>query len=212
MKIQYNKKLVFLNKAITITNNSGVYGVLDKNNQKIYIGSSNHVKRRYYEHASYLRNNKHWIRELQERWNLFGKDNFEFLVLEECLNFEAREQFYLSNNLDKRYNKSENITGKGRKVSEEAKNKIREARKNQIIPKEVYQKVKENKLKSNPNYYRDLALTNRKKIICNETGEIFRDCHEAGEKFNVNYQKIWKKLNNITKNGSLKYTFSYLNE
>lgn len=164
MKKLYNKIKVFNNEAKTITNNSGVYGVLDKNNQKIYIGSSNHVKRRYYEHASYLRNNKHWIEELQERWNLLGKDNFEFVVLEECLDYEDKEQFYLSNNLDKRYNKSEYIDSTGLKHSLETKEKLRVARSKYSIPPEAYKKAQKTLLSKNPNFYSEIGKLGQKKI------------------------------------------------
>lgn len=66
-------------------NKTGIYGIRDKNNGKIYVGQTlmNFGDRRD-SHFSLLRNGKHACSEMQEDFLLDGEDNFEFIVLCEC--------------------------------------------------------------------------------------------------------------------------------
>lgn len=59
----------------------GVYSVKNKVTGFAYIGSSNDVFKRIYVHRSLLRNNHSHSRKLQEAWNIYGEDNFQFSVL-----------------------------------------------------------------------------------------------------------------------------------
>lgn len=75
----------------------GVYKIINKVNGKFYIGSSDRIEIRKYEHWSALRNRTHFNTHLQNAWNLYGEGNFEFVIIEECepsVQFE-KEQFYL---------------------------------------------------------------------------------------------------------------------
>lgn len=63
---------------------SGIYKILNKINQKSYIGSSISVNDRKNCHFSNLRRNKHTNKFLQNAWNKYGENNFEFIVLEMC--------------------------------------------------------------------------------------------------------------------------------
>jgi ribosomal protein S27E len=75
----------------------GVYKITNIVNGKFYVGSSNNVKSRWYQHKSKLRENRHGNTHLQNAWNLYGEENFVFEVIEECepeFQFE-REQHYL---------------------------------------------------------------------------------------------------------------------
>lgn len=71
---------------------SAIYSILNKKNGKIYIGLTSNVKRRFKEHKSELRRNKHYNPYLQNAWNKYGESSFEFNILEYCLDEE------LSNN------------------------------------------------------------------------------------------------------------------
>lgn len=58
----------------------GVYKIKNKINNKIYVGESLNIERRWTEHITSLSNNKHHSYKLQEDWNKYGEDNFEFTV------------------------------------------------------------------------------------------------------------------------------------
>ena len=75
----------------------GVYKITNKVNDKIYIGSSNNVEKRWHQHKIQLRAGEHKNTHLQHAWDLYGEDNFIFEIIEECspeIQFE-REQHYL---------------------------------------------------------------------------------------------------------------------
>lgn len=77
-----------------------IYKILNNINNKFYIGSTNNYKRRWYQHKYKLKNNKHCNIYLQHAWNKYGKDNFEFIILEDGLTDDKniqfeREQYFL---------------------------------------------------------------------------------------------------------------------
>jgi group I intron endonuclease len=74
---------------------SGIYAV--RNENRSYIGSAVDIPGRWKRHRADLRVNKHHNPHLQNAWNKYGEDAFEFVILEECsaeLLLE-REQHYL---------------------------------------------------------------------------------------------------------------------
>lgn len=73
----------------------GIYGIVGVG--RIYIGSSTNVKKRHANHVSQLRRGVHHNHHLQNAWNKYGKDAFEFVVLEECEveRLIEREQWWL---------------------------------------------------------------------------------------------------------------------
>ena len=78
---------------------SGIYIIRCLIDNKILIGSTNCMYRRYFEHFSLLRENLHYNVFLQESYNRHGEENFTWEVVEECeesLLFE-REQYYFNN-------------------------------------------------------------------------------------------------------------------
>ena len=76
---------------------SGIYSITNKVNHKSYWGSSNNIMCRWYRHKSSLRKNKHENQHLQNAWNKYGENNFEFKIEEELpLNkLQETEQCYL---------------------------------------------------------------------------------------------------------------------
>lgn len=68
-----------------ISNNKiiiGIYQIKNIINNKIYIGSSKDIFRRWKEHKGLLNNKKHHSYRLQIDWNEYGESNFEFSILE----------------------------------------------------------------------------------------------------------------------------------
>lgn len=62
----------------------GVYQIKNKLNNKVYIGSSKGIECRFYEHRKKLRKNNHDNAYLQNSWNKYGENNFEFKIILEC--------------------------------------------------------------------------------------------------------------------------------
>lgn len=144
---------------------SGIYKILNKANNKFYIGSSDFIRRRWREHIVLLNSNKHYNSYLQNAWNKYGENTFEFSVIEYCDSkiLIQKEQFWLDwfkpydENIG--YNISfvaGNCSGVkhspefGQKVrerrlgtrhTEETKAKMSKAHKGSIMPKEAIDKI-----------------------------------------------------------------------
>jgi len=119
---------------------SGIYKITNQINGKCYIGSSNNIESRWQHHKSNLRKNKHSNTYLQNAWDKYGKDSFEFTVIEEVKNIGdllEREQYYMDK-MESEYNIAPKANRS--KMSEETRHKISKA----------------NKGKNHPNYGKDM--------------------------------------------------------
>lgn len=93
-----------------------------------------YIKRRWNEHKIKLRKDKHYNQYLQNSWNKYGKESFDFIIIEKInLNNKQklkeklieREQFYLDK-INPEYNILPNAyTFFGHSLTEEHKNKIK---------------------------------------------------------------------------------------
>jgi len=83
---------------------SGIYKIVNKFNNKIYIGSSINLNRRLKDHIYHLIKNNHHSLLLQRSWNKYGFEYFDIEILEFCdkNRLQEREQYYLD--LYKSYN------------------------------------------------------------------------------------------------------------
>lgn len=61
----------------------GIYKIVNKINQHAYYGRAVNFKKRWSRHKTDLNKNKHHCKYLQNAWNLYGSDNFEFVIIEE---------------------------------------------------------------------------------------------------------------------------------
>jgi group I intron endonuclease len=62
----------------------GIYKIINKVNNNFYIGSTKNSSVRFYRHRNDLRNNRHDNARLQNAWNLYGEENFIFIIETEC--------------------------------------------------------------------------------------------------------------------------------
>jgi len=134
-----------------------VYHIQSKTSGKAYYGSTTNFKRRTNQHTYLLHRNMHHSMHLQNAWNTYGQDDFLIEIIkifenqEDMLSFEKS---LLSDDLRKTYNVSTEVNKqhrlnrphsaetkaklsvlfKGRTVTEETKEKIRQARKLQSSP------------------------------------------------------------------------------
>lgn len=63
---------------------SGIYKITNVTNGKVYVGSAVNFDTRWKEHVRELRKGIHHSSALQNAWNKYGEDNFEFSIIEEC--------------------------------------------------------------------------------------------------------------------------------
>lgn len=90
--------------------NTGVYCIINKINNKIYVGQSKNLIKRKKEHFMSLEGGYHKNPHLQRAYDKYGKENFFFKLLMYCKNNELDfyEDFFIkvfdSTNRDKGYN------------------------------------------------------------------------------------------------------------
>lgn len=66
---------------VSLLFNPGIYKITCLKNNKVYIGQSNNLLVRLGRHAEKLQANHHDCQKLQEDFNLYGKENFVFVVV-----------------------------------------------------------------------------------------------------------------------------------
>lgn len=128
----------------------GIYYILNKINNKIYIGSSTRINRRFYEHKYFLDKGIHVNKHLQNAWNKYGEDNFEFGVIE-TVNGNKEDlrdieqiwmDYFSSYNEDSGYNISAFAEGSGGYiVSDQTREKLRNAHIGKKVSEETKQKL-----------------------------------------------------------------------
>lgn len=76
-----------------------IYKIINLNNGKFYVGSTNNQRERFRTHRNKLRANTHHCAHLQAAWNKYGEDAFLFKVIEEVENdslLQAAEDIWLA--------------------------------------------------------------------------------------------------------------------
>lgn len=71
---------------------AGIYLIKNTSNDKEYIGKSSHINTRRVNHFSRLRKNAHKNKELQEDYNSYGEDCFEFSIIEKLENNPTEQE------------------------------------------------------------------------------------------------------------------------
>ena len=154
---------------------SGIYKIINRINGKYYVGSSNNIIKRWNEHKLNLNCYRHTNNHLQSSWNKYGKNSFDFLILEKNVSNDKLlevEQKYLDvakNEIEKTYNIGF-ISGRI-EMTNEVKEKIRKSKIGKHISKETKEKLRLLKLnikgKEHPKY--DFTIYSFFNIQTNET-------------------------------------------
>lgn len=111
-------KFTFSTANLDDLGKTGIYAIVNKVNDKFYVGSASAVGKfrcesgfylRWTKHLLHLRRNTHHCIYLQNAWNKYGEDNFEFRILEFvapefCIEVEQDYLDYADKNL--KYNSS----------------------------------------------------------------------------------------------------------
>lgn len=84
-----------------------IYKIICKVNSKEYYGRSQEVEKRFRAHKNMLRSNTHRNMYMQEDWNKYGEEMFEFIIIETFKTLEESiksEQNYIDKNIGVGYN------------------------------------------------------------------------------------------------------------
>lgn len=116
----------------SIPKTSGIYQITCTANGKIYIGSTDNLRRRCLKHFSILKRNEHINRHLQNAYNKYGKEAFRIDILELVMPWSLldREQYWLDllkpyqRNIGFNINRYAEATTKGRHHTPETRARI----------------------------------------------------------------------------------------
>ena len=165
----------------------GIYMIRNIVNGKMYIGQAIDIEcDRWKQHRAYLKGGYHTNKHLQNDWNKYGEENFEFSILLECEESQLNtyEEYYIfelmtynpkvgynktyggnSGRPTEEYRKKLSEANKGRILSDGWRKKISEANKGKHLSKEHKRKISEaNKGENNPNYGKPLSEEHKKKL------------------------------------------------
>ena len=129
----------------------GIYKITNNTNGKIYVGQSNNIERRFYEHQTKGTTSRIPVDVAIQK---YGKENFTYEILEECSieDLNQKETFWIKklNAIDNGYNCSEggdqqsigSFNGRS-KLTEEDVIEIRKAYNQHLKQKDVYEKYKD---------------------------------------------------------------------
>ena len=133
-----------ISKVLGLSKLCGIYEIVNKINNKRYVGSSVDLYSRFRNHKAQLNNATHENPILQRAWDKYGEDAFEFRVLLLCEKSDVLgyEQQMLDCSAHE-YNIATNAyaPGTGRTLTEEHRRKISESQKGKTITQDCRAKL-----------------------------------------------------------------------
>jgi group I intron endonuclease len=191
----------------------GIYLVVNKINNKVYVGSSNNIQQRWEQHRQMLNSEirNHHSDHLKLAWKKYGPENFEFKVLlalqnEKYLFFY--EQFWINifSSLNSKFGYNSREAGPKGKLSRETRQKIRKARLGKHHTEKTIQLISKNRKGKGAG--RHLSEENRQKIKLANSGEnnyrtnftwkIINEIREASQDKKISHRKLSQKYNVAT--------------
>ena len=135
----------------------GIYKITNLVNNKLYIGQSKDLYERLRKHKESLKNNYHFNKHLQRSYNKYGKDNFDFEIIEVC-SYELlndKETFYIDkyNTMNSNYGYNKESGGKVKTVSAETKRKQSLMRTGTKASEETKRKMSLSRMGENNGFY-----------------------------------------------------------
>lgn len=182
----------------------GIYSIMNRVNNKRYIGSSTNIENRWKRHVKLLDDGKHHSRHLQRAWMKYGKENFVFKIIIRCLVDELLdyEQAYLDRYIpeynvspaagrtagvirSQEYINKQRLSQKGKILSVETKKKISEGMKgkrNSLGVKRIHSQTTKDKIR-NTLLGHVVSIATRLKIGNNNKG--YKHTEEAKRKIGI---------------------------
>lgn len=190
--------------------NTGVYCIYNNKNGKRYIGSTSvSFESRFKKHKWLLRNNKHNNKRLQNAWNKYKEESFEFIEIvyckpDYCIKFEQS----IIDTLNPEYNICK-VAGSTRGVfhTDESIQKMRESKKISQNRPEVREKLSKArkgrfKGKDNPFYGKKHSEESKKKRL--ETWySTSKKAWNKGKKMSDSFCKKMSKVQKGKKKGPM---------
>lgn len=219
--------------------NCCIYLIINRLNNKFYLGSTNHFNKRKNAHFLELKRNKHHSAYLQNSVNKYGIENFEMVIYQFCSKDEKLElENYYLQTLKPHYNVSKSAFApmEGRKHSKETKEKFKNKprvrgeshwlygkklspeHKEKLVLKKVGSK-RNNKTKKKMsetakrlNSISRIDRTLSYKKIKDNKGNVFINLGEASEFHNISRQAICDILKGRTMATKLGVMFKYFDD
>jgi group I intron endonuclease len=194
----------------------GIYQIKSNVNNKVYVGQSINIMDRFVRHRYHLNKGIHKNVHLQRAWRKYGKENFEFSIIEECCDkqLDVMEEAIV-NKIDKKflYNISEDFTSRhgtknpffGMRHTQKSKNKMSEWKKKNYSgtnnPNYGKKHNKKSLIKMSENRSKTLNSSKILEIVSLLNKKLTH--REIADKFNVQRATITKiangtRWNNIT--------------
>lgn len=212
--------MIFVDRA-EYENKQGVYKIVNIKTGMVYIGKTfRSFLIRYFDHKTSLKQNKHFNKRLQDDYNKFGSESFEFVVIyttENKKEASSLEQYYIKTfmNIQLCYNKSlavvdYTIVGSrnrerllGTKVSKQIREKMVKSRKGKARPDGTFERM----VKTKSNQYLNGETNKLTKLTVDDVRKIKQaimdnvSYEELAEIYNISYSNV----NAIRSNRSWKF-------
>lgn len=203
--------------VINLYESYGIYGIRNKINGKMYIGKT--------QDSFGDRRDCHWAslnggygvnKYLQNAWNKYGEENFEFIVVHNCVNGESTDDIneleikYIKDckSSDISYNIGDGCDGGnmlGKHLSEETKRKIGEKNRVNMLGKKASDETKRKMSESQKKRYEMWTEEDRVRH-----GELMSEC-ASGYKWSEDSKKRFSDMQKTNPNGA-KYDVAKIKE
>lgn len=189
-----------------------VYGIRNKYNGRVYVGSTKNLKLRLQRHFSMLRAGTHKNRKIQKDFTRYGENSFEVVVLSTATNEKSAlkfEQIFIEG-FENTYNILQFVaSAKGRQYTQVTLQRMSDTAKGRVITPEQREKIaiskrgtkatEEHRRKISTGikqFYDNGGVSKANKLSKSDVYEIHRrlnlnhDRHQIAEDFGVSYSNI----------------------
>lgn len=176
----------------------GIYKILNKITNKIYVGYSRNLMKRQYYHLYLLKRNKHHNEYLQNSFNKYGINNFSFEILEECHKevLVEKEDYWckLLNAHNFEYGYNIEPTGSSTNKSERTITKLLESNKRKRIPIVVTYNNVLREFESISQFCKEFNFRNSSINRCLKKGNSYLHLYDIRYKDKANNNRVDNRL------------------